>query len=407
LDKAARLIFLSNKSLYSRSCLEAVDFHLISKAIYIRIHPRFDKEGAVEDSFYSGLVSAGLNKEPLSEAQCLQILESPNIRLLALLDAAYQLRHVFYGKKVFIHIIDNVQNGACPEDCRYCAQSRNSSAPIKTYGFKSDEEILAEARQAYSSGAFRHCLVFSGRTPSLQRIEHLAGLVREMKSLYPMEICVSPGILDREKAEILKAAGVDRVNHNLNTSRRFYPQICSTHSYDDRLATLRTAQSLGLQICSGMIVGMGETNRDIIQVAQTLASLGAHSIPINFFLPVEGTRLNPPEHLTPEYCLRILALFRILNPAADIRVAAGRELYLKNLEPLALYPANSLFLSGYLNVQGAAKNTTLQMIQAAGFDIQSDRKLVDLLGQDPPPDEKDSVPGIVLKGLTELRPADH
>jgi len=360
----------------------------------------------VEDSFYSQLVSAGLNKEPLSEAQCFSILESPDIRLLALLDAAYQLRHTFYGKKVLIHIIDNVQNGACPEDCRYCAQSREASVPIESYGLKSDEEILAEAAQAYDSGAFRHCLVFSGRTPSLKRIERLAELVREMKRRYhPMEVCVSPGLLDREQAEILKAAGVDRINHNLNTSRNFYPRICSTHTYEDRLATIRTAQSVGLQICSGIIVGMGESSRDIIEVAQTLAALGADSIPVNFFIPVAGTRLDAPAHLTPEYCLRVLALFRLLNPSVDLRVAAGRELYLKELEPLALYPANSLFLTGYLNVRGAAPNATLQMIRSAGFDIQSDIKLEDLLSCGAPQDKQDRQPGISLKGLSELRPA--
>ena len=348
-------------------------------------------------SFYENLIRAGLNGESLSEEKCLEVLESPEVRLLPLLDAAYQLRKTYYGNDVLLHILNNVQNGACPEDCHYCAQSRDSSAPIEAYGFKSDPEILTEAQQAYASGAFRHCLVFSGRTPSLKRIEHLAGLVKEMKRLYPMEICVSPGILDREKAEILKAAGVDRINHNLNTSRKFYPRICSTHSYEDRLATLQTAQALGLQICSGIIVGMGETGPDIIEVARTLAAIGAHSIPVNFFIPVDGSRLNPPRHLTPQYCLRVLCLFRFLNPAADIRVAAGREIYLKNLEPLSLYPANSLFVSGYLNVRGAEKDATLKMIQAAGFDIRSDLQ----------PEAKDGGQDVILKGLPELRPADR
>ena len=361
----------------------------------------------MEYSFYENLVRAGLGGESLGAAQCVDILESPDVRLLPLLDAAYQLRSIHYGNDVLLHILNNVRNGACPEDCQYCAQSRESSAPIEAYGFKSDDEILEEARQAHMSGAFRHCLVFAGRAPSLKRIEHLAGLVREMKRLYPMEICVSPGILDTEKARILKAAGVDRINHNLNTSRKFYPQICSTHRYEDRLATLQTAQALGLQICSGIIVGMGESSSDIIEVAETLAEIGAHSIPVNFFIPVQGTRLPIPAHLTPEYCLRVLCLFRFLNPAADIRVAAGRELYLKDLEPLALYPANSLFLSGYLNVQGEEKSATLKMIQAAGFTVRSDRSLPELLGDDPRLSAGGSDKGFSLKGLDELRPADH
>jgi len=150
---------------------------------------------------------------------------------------------------------------------------------------------------------------------------------------------------------------------------------------------------------------MGESSRDIVDVAQTLAALGAESIPINFFIPVAGTRLDTPLHLTPEYCLRVLALFRVLNPTADLRVAAGRELYLKELEPLALYAANSLFLTGYLNVRGAAPNATLQMIRSAGFDIQSDIQLEDLLGCGAPQDKPDRPAGISLKGLSELRPA--
>ncbi len=354
---------------------------------------------------YEKLILLEETQETLPDTVCLDILESPQVRLLPLLDAAFVLRQKSFGRDVLLHILNNVQNGHCPEDCQYCAQSKGSAAKIEEYGFKTDEEILAEAEKAYRSGAFRHCMVFSGRTPSLQRIEHLAELIKRIKAKYPMQICVSPGILDRPKARILKEAGVNRINHNLNTSRRFYPSICTTHTYEDRIKTLDIAQGEGLEICSGIIVGMGEESRDIIEVARYLRKIGAQSIPVNFYIPIEGNVLKVPESLTPEYCLRVLCLFRFLNPSTDIRIAAGREFYLKEMEPLALYPANSLFLSGYLNVRGAEAARTLRMIQSAGFSIRSDFPLKDLLDHNAPLDELSQNTSIELKQLSELRPA--
>ncbi len=309
------------------------------------------------------------------EEEALRILSDADVELLPLLDAAFAVRKRFTGREVLVHVLNNVRNGACPEDCRYCAQSRDASTPITAYTEKSDEEILAEARRAWETGADRYCMVFAGRGPSASRVARLARLVREIKARHPMDVCVSPGILDREKAAVLKEAGLDRLNHNLNTSEAFYPRICSTHTYAQRLATLEAARSVGLEVCSGVIVGMGESPRDVWEVARTLRRVGARSIPVNFYLPVPGAPLTEETaagRLDPQYCLRVLCLFRFLNPRSEIRIAAGREYHLRRMEVLALYPANSLFLDGYLNVKGGEREETLRMIRDAGFRIRAE-----------------------------------
>ena len=360
--------------------------------------------------FYFQLAEKSLQGQALSEETALKILTSSDIELLPLLNAAYEVRKTFCGKNVNIHIINNAQNGYCPEDCHYCAQAKTSHADIEEYPLKPDAEILAEAKNAYEKGAFRYCMVFAGRGPSLRRTEHLAKLIREIKSQYPMEVCVSAGLLDDQKAQMLKNAGLDRLNHNLNTSRENYAKICSTHTYEDRLNTLKAGRRAGIELCSGLIIGMGETPQDIIEVAFTLRNIESESIPVNFLIPIEGTQLNLKKHtahLTPEYCLRVLCLYRFLNPKAEIRVAAGREIHLRNMEVLALYPANSLFLDGYLNTKGANRHRTLQMIKDAGFIIQSEHSIEELIKNEESPLEEtktDSISKTLMKGLNELRP---
>ena len=301
------------------------------------------------DQFFKNLVTASIEGKIIAKDICLKILNSKEIELLPLLNAAFEVRKKYKGMEVTIHILDNVQNGLCSQDCFYCAQSKNSTADIEKYSMKPDDEIMAEAKEAYESGAFRHCLVFSGKGPSQERIEHLATLVKRMKSNFQMEICVSPGFISKDQARILKGAGVDRINHNINTSENYYSKICTTHTYQDRINTIHAAKSVGLALCSGVIIGMGESDEDIIAMAAELRKVGAASIPVNFFIPITGTAIADQQKLTPEYCLRILCLFRFINPEVEIRIAAGRELHLRSMEAMALYPANSLFMEGYLN----------------------------------------------------------
>lgn len=356
--------------------------------------------------FYYGLAEQSLAGQILDTAICQKILISPQIDIFPLVNAAYDVRKKYHGKVVSIHIINNAQNGYCPEDCHYCAQAKSSQADIQEYPLKPDAEIFAEAKSAYESGAFRYCMVFAGRGPSERRTEHLANLIRQIKAQYPIEVCVSAGLMNKEKAQILKNAGLDRLNHNLNTSEKNYPNICTTHTYADRLNTLKAAKEVGLEVCSGIIAGMGETTTDLIDVALQLRKVNAKSIPINFLMSIKGTNLKEHSVLTPEYCLRIVCLFRFLNPAAEIRIAAGREIHLRELEILSLYAANSLFMDGYLNTQGSSRLKTLQMIRDAGFTINSEQNLDELLTQESESLIEKTVgeKEIFLKNLRDLRP---
>jgi biotin synthase len=307
---------------------------------------------------------------PALVASELERLLGPEVPLLALLQEAYQVRHRFFGNRVLVHVLNNAQNARCPEDCGYCSQSAISGAPLRPYPWKPKEELLADARRALEAGAFRYCMVASGRGPTTRQVEALCEVVRAIKREVPIGVCVSVGLLDLEKATLLKQAGVDRLNHNLNTSEAHYPAICSTHTHADRVATLRAAQQAGLEACSGLIIGMGERDEDIVEVALQLRELRVPSIPVNFLIPIEGNPVRDDGSLSPERCLRALALLRLANPSAEVRAAGGREGHLRSLQPLALYPANSLFVEGYLTTRGDQRLETYRMIRDAGFVVE-------------------------------------
>jgi biotin synthase len=318
---------------------------------------------------YAALAERALAGEAPSDAQCQWILAGDDVELLPLLHAAFEPRRKHFGRKVMVHVLNNVQNGLCPEDCGYCSQNKDSSAAIRKYAMKSEEEILAEAEAAARAGATRYCMVMSGRGPTVAGTRRLAEIVRKVKQQYPIEVCLSVGLLGEEHARILADAGLDRLNHNLNTSEANYGEICSTHTYQDRVDTLRAAKKCGIEPCSGLIVGLGETADDLIEVALRLRELEVPSIPVNFLIPIEGNQITDDGSLTPESCLRTLCLMRLVNPTAEIRVAAGREGHLRSLESFALYPANSLFVEGYLTTRGDPVTETYRMIRDAGFEI--------------------------------------
>jgi biotin synthase len=297
------------------------------------------------------------------------ILDGEDVELLSLLQAAFVPRRKHFGRGVGIQVLNNIQNGLCPEDCGYCAQSKVSEAEIRQYPLRSDEEILRGAEAAARGGAVRYCMAMSGRGPTLARTRRVAELVREIKSRYGIQVCLSAGIMQDEHTKILADAGLDRLNHNLNTSENNYGQICSTHSYADRVQTLEAAKRSGLEICSGIIVGMGEQSSDIFELACKLRDLEAPSIPVNFLIPIEGNPLQSDRSLSPERCLRVLCLMRLVNPRAEIRAAGGREGNLRGLQSLALYPANSLFVGGYLTTRGDPMQDTIAMIEDAGFEV--------------------------------------
>ena len=340
--------------------------------------------------------------EGLSFQSALSILDPSRTDLLSCLQAAYFFRVKYFKHEVLVHILNNVQNGFCPEDCRYCAQSKSSGAAIDIYPMKPEAEILAEAEDAFRKGAHCYCMVFAGTGPSPARIVELTRIIRKIKSNFAMDVCVSAGIVTPEQAVELKTAGLDRLNHNLNTSERNYGNICTTHSYSDRIETLRAAKTAGLQLCSGTIIGMGETHEDVVEVASRLREFKAESIPVNFYIPITGAAIKQAQGLTPEYCLRVLCLFRLMNPASEIRMAAGREMHLRSLEVMGLYAANSIFLQGYLNVQGEDNARTMQMIADAGFTIKSEIPL-----EHHTQSTCDKNQNSILKTISDLRPFQH
>ena len=319
---------------------------------------------------YNAWTETGCADQPIERDDAARILAGDDIDLMALLTAAGHVRQHYFDRTVSIHVLDNVQNGACPEDCGYCGQSKDSTAPLKAYRLKPVDDIVADAANAKASGAFRFCMALSGRGPSDADIDHMSQAITRIKDM-GLRTCLSAGLLDREKADRLKDAGLDRLNHNLNTSEAHYPEICSTHTYADRKQTLAAARAAGLGVCSGMIVGMGESFDDILDVAYTLRDLRAESIPVNFLLPIDGNPITDVKcngaPLNPQLVLRVLSMVRLVNPSAEVRIAAGRELHLRSLQPLALWPANSLFMAGYLLTEGDDAAATLRMILDAGF----------------------------------------
>jgi biotin synthase len=313
-----------------------------------------------------------LDGHALSVDDGLAILKTADEELLDLLVAAYRVRHFHFGNTVHLNFLINAKSGHCGEDCGYCSQSKVSTADIPRYPLVSAEEILDGARSAAERKAKTYCTVISGRAPTDRDLETISQVVPQIKQTYGLKVCCSVGLLSSEQAAQLKAAGVDRINHNLNTSRRFYPQICTTHTYDERLATLQTVRQAGLEICSGGIIGMGENETDVVELALQLGELQVEALPINFLEPIPGTPLENLPCLNPRYCLKVLALLRLTNPRCELRIAAGREMHLGPLQPLGLYPANSIFVGDYLTTQGQAAAEDFRMIEAMGFQIVTD-----------------------------------
>lgn len=313
-----------------------------------------------------------LMDDPLTREEAAAILGSPDARLLELLSAAFRVRERHFGRTVRLQMLTNAKSGACQEDCHYCSQSSISTAPIDRYGLVSKERMLEGARRAARARAQRYCVVISGRSPLEREVDEIADAVRAIKREIPIQICCSLGLLDDAKARQLKAAGVDRINHNLNTSERYHPEICTTHTFRDRLATIQHARAAGLEICSGGIIGMGEQDEDVVDLAFALRDIRPDSIPVNMLHPVSGTPLEGCRRLTPQRCLKALCLFRFLHPRTEIRVAGGREFNLRSLQALALYPADSLFVDGYLTTPGEPAAAVWKMIEDMGFEIVTD-----------------------------------
>lgn len=311
-----------------------------------------------------------LKGNEISKEETLSILNSSDFELLEVLQGAYLIRHHYYGNKVKLNMIINTKSGLCPENCGYCAQSSISSALIQKYRMVDKDTILKGAEQANQLNVGTYCIVASGRGPSNHEVDQVVSAVKEIKDKYNLKICACLGLLKPEQAAMLKEAGVDRYNHNLNTSENHHEFITTSHSYQDRVNTVQLVKESGISPCSGVIVGMKETKKDVVDMAFSLRILDADSIPVNFLHAIDGTPLEDTNELNPRYCLKVLALMRYVNPTKEIRISGGREVNLRSLQPLGLYAANSIFVGDYLTTAGQESTADHQMLADLGFEVE-------------------------------------
>ncbi|MBQ9812537.1 MAG: biotin synthase BioB [Thermoguttaceae bacterium] len=286
----------------------------------------------------------------------------------ALCRCADVVRQRFIGDKVDLCAIINGRSGRCSEDCKFCAQSSRHATKCATYAFLPEEEILETCRERERDGVERFAIVTSGKALDGDEFDRALRAFALMREKTSVSLCASMGFLTFDQLKKLKNAGVTSYHHNIETSRRFFPQICTTHTFDQKIQTLQNARAAGLRLCSGGIFGLGETWRDRIDMALTLAEIRVDSIPINALMPIQGTPLENNKRLTEQELLRIVAIFRLIVPAADIRLAAGRALMRED--------GKRAFCSG-----ASATITGDMLTTAACATIKSDRRMLQELGR--------------------------
>jgi biotin synthase len=322
-------------------------------------------------TWLDSLADSALRGESPTREDALKVLASSDDELMDVVAAAFRVRRHFFGRRVKLNYLINIKSGLCPEDCFYCSQRVGSSADVLKYTWLKKDEVLQHAEAGVAGGARRVCMVASGRGPTDRDVDRVSDMISEFKDGHPdVEVCACLGLLSDGQAERLAAAGTTAYNHNLNTSGEHYGDICTTHEFADRVSTVTAAKEAGLSPCSGLIAGMGESDEDLVSVAFALAELEPDSVPVNFLIPFEGTPLAGRWDLTPQRCLRILAMVRFVNPSAEVRLAGGREIHLRTLQPLALHIVNSIFLGDYLTSEGQSGRADLDMIADAGFTVE-------------------------------------
>jgi biotin synthase len=287
---------------------------------------------------------------PENELQA--FVEMPLEQLIA---EANDVRKEHIGTKLDLCSILNARCGLCGEDCKFCAQSARHNSQISAYPLKSTEEIIEAAQQAKNIGAERFGIVTSGNRLSAKELKVIAEAIPQIKEKIGITVCASLGTLTKDQLKLLKNAGLRRYHHNIETSRRFYLQIVSTHTFEERINTIKAAKQAGLEVCSGGIIGMGETWQDRIDMAYTLKELDVDSVPINVLIPIKGTPLESVEPISVEDVIRTICIFRIILEDKTIKVAAGREATLKDSQIKAFAAgANGMLIGGYLTVKGAS-----------------------------------------------------
>ena len=319
---------------------------------------------------WSALADKALAGELVTRDEARAVLHASADDALALLDAAFRVRRAHWGRRVSLHVLENAKLGACPEDCGFCSQSSKHHSPGGEAPMKTVDELVAGARHAFAARAKRYCMVNATRGPSQRDLDTICAAATRIKAEMEIELCASLGLLTDAKAQRLASAGIDRFNHNLETSERHYSKIVSTHTWRDRVETIEIAKRAGMDTCCGGIIGLGETEDDLLDLAFALRELDVDSVPINFLVADEGTPLAGSPLVDPGFGLRALCMFRFVHPRTDLRVAGFREVTLRSLQVMALYPANSIFTQGYLTRPGATPQHDHQMIRDAGFELE-------------------------------------
>jgi biotin synthase len=288
-------------------------------------------------------------------------------QLLALAD---EVREAYCGSDINVEVLYNAKKGGCSEDCNFCSQSARFASDVEAEPLSSIEGFLAAAKDAHERGAGELCIVVAVRGPSSKLLERVCSAVRLIKQQYPLHVAVSLGILREDQLLQLAAAGVDKVNHNLETSQRYFPSVCSTHSYEERWQTCRLVKEQGLELCCGGIIGMGETLDDRLDFLGALQKLQPEEVPVNFLNPRPGTPFGDRSLVEPTEALRFVAMARLALPSSLIRFAGGREVTLQGLQDLGMRSgASGLVLGNYLTTQGRQDDDDFAMLDRLGFEV--------------------------------------
>jgi biotin synthase len=289
--------------------------------------------------------------------------------LYDLFNSANTVKSKYRGNRVDLCSIVNAKSGACPEDCSFCAQSAHNRTDTEIYSLLSQEKITGAAISARDRGVKRFCIVASGKRSSDKELIEICKVITGLKEigLFP---CATLGMLETEQLHMLKEAGLHRYHHNLETSEAFFSEICTTHTFRDKIRTIEAARSTGFSVCSGGIFGLGESWEDRIEMALALRELGVDSVPINFLTPVKGTPLEDRATMNPLEALKLIAIFRLILPESEIRVCGGRPATLRDMNSFIFFAgADGLLIGNYLTTPGRSPDEDLQMIKDLELEI--------------------------------------
>ncbi|MGI6457474.1 MAG: biotin synthase BioB [bacterium] len=305
----------------------------------------------------------------ITREEACRIAEIPESDALLLFHHAHKIRQHFRSDTIGLCSIVNAKSGACSEDCSFCAQSKFFKTASPAYGLMKYEDVLQYARQAEQDGAEHIGIVISGYgIESDEELRAIGEICKRLKQEVSIEVHASVGIISREYVQYLKDCGVTMINHNLETSERFYPEVCTTHTWQERMETLKHVQECGMKMCTGGIFGMGETIEDRLDLAFTLRELNPDTVPLNFLHAIDGTPLENTEPLPPVQILMIIALFRFILPTAEIKICGGREKNLRDLQSMIFFAgADSMMIGNYLTTAGRNPELDWQMLKDLGL----------------------------------------